>query len=105
MPIPRSAAGPTTVLTDATLLAEMGSNWLPLIAEVAVTAPSAAGTTTTVAVAEAPLGSVPMVHKPPPVVIDPLVTVADRTPAPAGKTFVTVTPVPVLGPLFVTEIV
>src|SRR5664279_4692052 len=101
----RSAAGPTTVVAVATLLAGTGSNWFPCAVAVAVIAPSCVGTTVIVAVAPAPKGSVPTVQRLPSGEIEPWLIVAERNATLAGKTLPTVTPELSLGPRFVTEMV
>ena len=67
----RSAEGPTTVLTAATLLAEIGSVWLPATVAMAVIEPAAPGMVVIVAVARLPLARLPTVQRLPSLVIEP----------------------------------
>src|ERR1039458_10322224 len=91
MPIARSAAGPTVVLTEAMLLAGRGSNsWAPAVA-MAVIIPSAVGVTVIVAVADAPTARLGMLQRItlPMVLTVPRETVVDWIWALNGKTLVT----------------
>src|ERR1035437_3877265 len=116
MPIARSAAGPTVVLTEAMLLAGGGANsWGPAVA-MAVIIPSAVGVTVIVAVADAPAARLVWVTPRlvavtlqmitlPIVLIVPWETVVDWIWVLNGKALVTVTEEARLGALFVNETV
>ncbi len=105
--IPRSAAGPTVVLTEAMLLAGKGSNsWAPAVA-LAVIIPSAVGVTAIVAVADAPADRLDTLQRItlPKVVTVPRVTVVDWIWTLTGKALVTAMEVARLGPLLVSATV
>src|ERR1035441_3056394 len=92
MPIARSAAGPTVVLTEAMLLAGRGANsWAPAVT-IAVIIPSAVGVTVIVAVADAPAARLnPLQRITLPMVLTvPRVTVVDWIWALKGNALVTV---------------
>ena len=107
MLIARSAAGPTTVLTVAVLLAGKGSVVCALTLAMAVIFPTAVGVTMIVALGDDPrarfvrlqMTTLPMV------LTVPRETVVDWICTLAGKAVVTVILVAALGPLLASETV